>query len=39
VTAEDRYATPAAFGEPLPSLRQASMEGTWTLQQLQRQVA
>ena len=40
MTAEDRYATPAAFRRALTQrLRQASMEGTRTLQQLQRQVA
>ena len=40
MTAEDRYATPAAFRRALTQrLRQASMEGAWTLQQLQRQVA
>jgi hypothetical protein len=40
VTAEDRYATPAAFRRALTQrLSQASKEGPWTLQQLQRQVA
>ena len=40
MTAEDRYATPAAFRRALTQrLRQASKEGPWTLQQLQRQVA
>ncbi len=40
MTAEDRYATPAAFRRALTQrLRQASMEGAWTLQQLQGQVA
>ena len=40
MTAEERYATPAAFRRALTErLRQASKEGPWTLQQLQRHVA
>ena len=40
MTAEDRYTTPAAFRRALTErLRQASKEGPWTVQQLQRQVA
>jgi len=39
MTAEDHYTTPAAFRRALTEcLRQASKEGPWTLQQLQRQV-
>jgi hypothetical protein len=40
MTAEDRYATPAAFRRALTDrLRQASKDGPWTLPLLQRQVA
>lgn len=38
--ASDRYATPAAFRRALTDrLKQAAKDGSWTLQQLQRQVA
>lgn len=40
MTAEDRYATPAAFRRALTDrLRTASTEGRWSLPQLQRHVA